>query len=118
MRPASKVDLSVEFDFGKANLRPDGAAQLDELATALNASEFAGKQFVLTGHTDAVGTADANDRLSCDRALSTKRYLLDRHRIAAGRLIVMGMGFSQLVNRSDPGAAVNRRVEVKLLPTN
>ena len=116
VRPAPKVDLSVEFDFGKATLRPEGAAQLDSLAVALNEPSFADNQFVLTGHTDAVGTADANDRLSCERALSTKRYLVERHRIDAQRLILMGMGFSQPVNRADPRAAANRRVEVKLMP--
>jgi outer membrane protein OmpA-like peptidoglycan-associated protein len=117
-RPAPKVDLTVEFDFGKATLRPDGAAQLDALAVALNEPSFASNQFVLTGHTDAVGSADANDRLSCERALAAKRYLLDRHHIAAQRLVLVGMGFSQPINRSDPRAAVNRRVEVKLLAVN
>ena len=117
VRPAPSVDLAVEFDFGKATLRPDGAAQLDALAVALRDPGFANNQFVVSGHTDAVGAADANDRLSCERALTTKRYLSERHGIAANRLVAMGFGASMLVNRADPKAAANRRVEIKLLAT-
>jgi len=115
-RPAPKVDLTVEFDFAKATLRADGAAQLDALAVALKDPSFVDSHFVLSGHTDAVGSVDANDRLSCERALTAKRYLADRHHIAANRVIVMGFGASMPINLADPLAASNRRVEVKLLP--
>lgn len=118
VRPAPTVDLAVEFDFGKATLRPEGATQLDALANALKDPGFSSNQFVLSGHTDAVGSADANDRLSCDRAIATKRYLVERHGIVANRLVAMGFGASILINRADPRAAANRRVEIKLLTIN
>jgi outer membrane protein OmpA-like peptidoglycan-associated protein len=114
-RPSPRVDLTVEFDFGRDQLRPDGAAQLDQLGAALNDSSLGGKAFSVIGHTDAAGSADANDRLSCGRALAAKRYLVERHRIAPDRLVAMGMGSADMVNRANPLAAENRRVEIKVL---
>ncbi|MES2938471.1 MAG: OmpA family protein [Pseudomonadota bacterium] len=112
--PAPRVDLTVEFDFGRATLRPEGAQQLDSLARALNDPAVANSAFMVAGHTDAVGSADANDRLSCDRALAAKNYLVQRG-VAAQRLAAMGYGFTQPLLRNDPRAAANRRVEVKVL---
>jgi outer membrane protein OmpA-like peptidoglycan-associated protein len=115
VRPAPKVDLTVEFDFGKDVLRPDGAAQLDALAGALKDATLATRVFSVVGHTDAVGTADANNQLSCGRALAAKKYLVERHQIQADRLVAMGMGFAEPINRANPRAPENRRVEVKHL---
>ncbi len=115
VRPGPKVDLAVEFDFGKDVLRPEGRAQLDSLALALGDGALASKAFSLVGHTDAVGDADANNRLSCGRALAAKKYLTERHQIQPDRLVVLGMGFSEPINRANPRAPENRRVEIKLL---
>lgn len=116
VEPAPSVNLTVEFDFGRATLRPDGAAQLDALATALKGESLAKTQFTVAGHTDAVGAKDANDKLSCDRALAAKGYLVERHGISPQRLVAMGFGFTRLLVASDPRAAANRRVEIKVLP--
>ncbi len=115
VQAAPTVSLIVEFDFGKASLRPEGAAQLDALATAIASPGLARTQFMVAGHTDAVGAPDANDRLSCARALAAKQYLVDRHRVSALRLVASGMGSSDLFDRADPKAAANRRVVVKVL---
>lgn len=110
---APAVDLEIAFAFGEATLLAEGKAQLDELARALRSPGLRGERFVLAGHTDAVGSADFNDRLSCERALSARRYLVEQHRIAPDRLLPMGFGFTRLRNPLDPAAAVNRRVEVR-----
>lgn len=110
---APAVDLDIAFAFGEAALLAEGKAQLDELARALRSPGLRGERFVLAGHTDAVGSADFNDRLSCERALSARRYLVEQHHIAPDRLLPMGFGFSRLRNPLDSAAAVNRRVEVR-----
>lgn len=110
---APAVDLDIAFAFGEAALLAEGKAQLDELARALRSPGLRDLRFVLAGHTDDVGSADFNDRLSCERALSARRYLVEQHRIAPDRLLPMGFGFTRLRNRVDPAAAVNRRVEVR-----
>lgn len=110
---APTVDLDIAFAFGEAALLAEGKAQLDELARALRSPGLRGDRFVLAGHTDQVGSADFNDRLSCERALSARRYLVEQHRIEPDRLLPMGFGFTKLRNLLDPGAAVNRRVEVR-----
>ncbi len=110
---APAVDLDIAFAFGKAALLAEGKAQLDELARALRSPGLRGERFVLAGHTDAVGSDDFNDRLSCERALSARRYLVEQHRIEPDRLLPMGFGFTRLRNSLDPEAAVNRRVEVR-----
>jgi len=113
---APSVDLDVMFDFNKASLRPDGAAQLDRLAQALVRPSLAGMRFVLAGHTDRKGDADYNDALSCERALAARIYMRDRHQIDPSRLIPMGFGFGRLKDAGDPNGAVNRRVEVRRYP--
>jgi outer membrane protein OmpA-like peptidoglycan-associated protein len=115
VEPAPSVNLTVEFDFGRATLRPEGAAQLDSLATALKGESLAKNQFTVSGHTDAVGARDANDKLSCDRALAAKAYLVERG-VSPLRLVAMGFGASRLLVPSDPRAASNRRVEIKVVP--
>ena len=57
--------------------------------------------------------ADYNDRLSCERALSARRYLVVQHGIDADRLVPMGFGFEKLKDPLQPRAAVNRRVEIR-----
>lgn len=110
---APSIDLDVLFDFDKATLRPDGAAQLDRLAQALAHPALARQRFVLAGHTDRKGDAQYNDALSCERALAARGYLRDHHQVDTHRLIPMGFGFSRLKDSGDPQSAVNRRAEVR-----
>jgi outer membrane protein OmpA-like peptidoglycan-associated protein len=116
------IDLQVQFDFNSATLRPNGRRQLDELAKALNNKMLIQSGFELGGHTDRVGDAQYNIRLSTDRANAVKAYLMGNHNVAAGRLQTAGFGFSRLADANRPTAAVNRRVEVRrilvLSPSN
>jgi outer membrane protein OmpA-like peptidoglycan-associated protein len=119
-RPASArrdpaIDLNVAFGFGSVDLLAQGQAQLDELAAALGHRLLAEASFLLAGHTDRVGDADFNLRLSLGRAETVRRYLIDAHGIAAQRLQTIGFGFARLLDPAHPAAAVNRRVEVRRL---
>jgi len=108
-----KIDLDISFKKGEATLLPAGEKQLDSLAIALKDSRLAGQSFVVAGHTDAEGGVDYNDRLSCERALSARKYLHDKYGINDNSLIPMGFGFSKLKNSDDKFSEVNRRVEIR-----
>jgi len=66
------------------------------------------------GHTDNVGAAAANLKLSQDRAAAVKDYLVTTGGIAAARLTTAGFGDTKPVapNTTDEGRAQNRRVEL------
>lgn len=110
------IDLQVQFDFNKSSLTQTGAQQLDELANAFKQPALAGFAFEVAGHTDRVGTAAYNQKLSTDRAAATRDYLVGRHGIAAERIVARGYGFERLADPRQPDAAINRRVEIRRLP--
>jgi outer membrane protein OmpA-like peptidoglycan-associated protein len=68
--------------------------------------------FKLTGHTDAIGSAEFNLKLSVQRAESVLDYLVTKHHIAANRLSIEGKGFSEPADVNHPESGVNRRVQV------
>lgn len=112
---APSISLQVQFTFDSADLMPQGKRQLDQLAMALGDQALLSAGFELAGHTDKVGDADYNLRLSHARAQAVKRYLSEAHGIAPQRLQTIGYGFSRLIDRAHPQAAINRRVEVRRL---
>lgn len=113
--PGSGVvpDLRVAFDFNSARITPGGRAQLDELGRAMRHGQLRSRRFVVSGHTDAVGEATFNERLSWLRAEAVVGYLQERFRIEALRLEPAGFGERALLDPSAPTAGVNRRVEVR-----
>ena len=105
------VTLYVNFDTGKATIKPDSAQTLDDAAAALR---VAGTLRVeVAGHTDNVGTSEANLRLSQERAQSVMAALVGRG-IKADRLTAKGYGQTTPIadNRTEEGRAKNRRVEL------
>jgi OmpA-OmpF porin, OOP family len=101
----------IYFDFNKATLKPESDPALEKVASLL-ASDRALKLEV-QGHTDNVGTAAYNEKLSDARAAAVKAWLV-AHGTAGARLTSHGYGFTQPVasNDTDQGRALNRRVEI------
>lgn len=105
------VSLYVTFETGKATISPDSAKLLDDAASALKAA--AELKVEVGGHTDNVGGAEANMKLSQERAQAVMAALVKRG-IAAGRMTAKGYGQTVPVadNRTEDGRAKNRRVEL------
>ena len=101
------------FDTGKADIKPDSNAQLDQMAATLKAQPAL--KVLIVGHTDNTGAIDANLALSQGRAQAVVAALTQRG-IAAGRLQARGVAnFAPVAsNASEDGRAKNRRVEMVL----
>jgi OmpA-OmpF porin, OOP family len=102
----------IYFDTGKADIKPESAQAIGEIARLLK-NDPALKLFVV-GHTDSQGGVDGNLRLSQERADAVLQALVRTHGIAAARLRAFGCGqFAPVAaNDSDEGRAKNRRVEL------
>jgi OOP family OmpA-OmpF porin len=102
----------IYFDTGKSDLKPESDAALAEIAKLLKSQP--GLKVFVVGHTDMVGDAAANVKLSQARAQSVISALVAKHGIAATRLTPFGAGpYSPVAtNRTDDGRAKNRRVEL------
>lgn len=106
---------SVTFDVGSAVLRPDFRPAVMSLSRSLQ--DHPGTMVIVTGHTDNAGSAEANQRLSEDRAAAVGRILVETG-TPAQRIRTFGRGFSEPVasNEAASGRAANRRVVVTIRP--
>ncbi|MFY0607242.1 MAG: OmpA family protein [Cyclobacteriaceae bacterium] len=103
---------NIFFDFGKASLREDSKEELDKLYDIMNRSEIV---IEFGGHSDNVGSDEANLNLSQERVNSVKDYLVNKG-INAERIAAVGYGESQPIasNDTEEGRQKNRRVELKI----
>ena len=106
------VNLSdVLFDTGSANLKTGAREKLAKVAGILLSHR--GLKLQVEGHTDSVGAADYNQRLSENRADSVRTYLVEQG-IAPNAIGTAGFGETMPVASNDTpaGRQQNRRVEL------
>ncbi|MCA1745220.1 MAG: OmpA family protein [Bacteroidales bacterium] len=105
---------NILFTTGKATLRAESYPELNRLVRLLQ--ENADVRIEVAGHTDNVGSASLNKRLSRARAQSVKSYL-ESQGIDAGRIEFEGYGFDRPIapNETEAGRAANRRVEIEVI---
>jgi len=102
----------IYFDTGKADVKPESDAALEEIAKLLQQD---GKlKLYVVGHTDNQGTLESNMDLSMRRANAVSQVLTAKYGVAAARLKALGDGPSSPIasNDSEDGRAKNRRVEL------
>ena len=109
-KPAAS--LLITFETNSASLTTPARKQLDVVAAALKNDRLAEYGFMVEGHADPRGDADANLVLSQQRAESVRDYLVSSHGIAADRLKAEGRGDRNLLNPQVPAAPENRRVTI------
>jgi OOP family OmpA-OmpF porin len=103
----------IEFESGQAVIRPSGLKILDEMAAAMG--QIGERKVEVIGHTDNIGSREANLALSLARATAVRSYLAAKG-IAGAGISVAGAGPDQPVadNASAEGRARNRRIEFRV----
>lgn len=107
---------AVNFDFDKADLKPEDRELLSRIVGVL--LTWNGYRIQVFGHTDDVGDADYNQALSVRRANAVANYLVS-HGIDASIVITQGFGKSKplIESTSEAARARNRRVELGVIDT-
>jgi hypothetical protein len=102
----------IHFATGSAEIDPASAETISAIARAM--ATHRDWRLEIVGHTDSIGTTDANLDLSRRRADATRVALITTHRVDAARLSADGRGELQPIedNGTLAGRARNRRVEL------
>ena len=105
------IDLNIEFTSGSAKLTYIAEKQVKQISIALKKENLKNEKIMITGHTDNVGSAKTNQKLSEKRALRVKEALIISG-VSKTRLESSGQGESKPLtdNKSIAGRARNRRV--------
>ena len=105
----------VTFDVDSSSLKPQFRATLDQIAQSLQT--YPNSLIDVYGHTDSTGSDQYNQALSERRARTVADYLTMRG-VSAPRVRSLGYGESMPIasNDTDSGRALNRRVEIKIVP--
>ena len=105
----------IYFDLDKYNIRPDAAAELAKVLAVLE--EYPTMKIDIRSHTDSRASHKYNDKLSDNRAKSTREWLIAQG-IESSRLTSKGYGERQLINEcadgvkcSEEAHQANRRSE-------
>ena len=107
----------INFDTGSSVIKPDSEPAIGEIVKLLTNNPAL--KVGIVGHTDMVGDAASNLKLSMARAQAVITALVSKHGIAATRLVAFGAGpWAPLAsNKTDDGRAKNRRVELVEIAT-
>jgi outer membrane protein OmpA-like peptidoglycan-associated protein len=105
-----RITQQIQFDFNKATIKPVSFPILDAVYDVIVANPKIALE--VQGHTDNVGQAAYNQKLSQQRADSVRQYLIKKG-VAESRLVAKGYGMSQplVPNNSEANKALNRRVQ-------
>lgn len=104
----------IRFATASSDIMIESYEELDRVVTLL--AENPTLRIEIAAHTDNVGNAKYNMKLSENRALSVLNYLVDSG-VDESRLIAKGYGLTKplVANDSEENKAINRRVEFKIL---
>ena len=111
--PAAPTLFMLYFITGTDELTAESKADLERILSALKQRPV--PDVLVIGHTDTVGGAEANDRLSAQRAVTVKGFLVEIG-IPAGRIQTAGRGERELLvpTASNVDEPRNRRVEINV----
>ncbi|MDX8402914.1 MAG: OmpA family protein [Mariprofundaceae bacterium] len=109
------MNSEVSFDFNSAAIKPAFTHTLNKVNDIV--ARYSRTNVRVIGHTDSVGSAAYNQRLSEDRAKSVAWYMEDGG-VAARRVSIDGRGEAQprATNETEAGRQLNRRVELLIIP--
>ena len=104
---------AILFNLDKTSFKSGVTSKLDEISKVMNNNPNA--TFVIEGHTDSLGSAQLNLRISEKRAIAVRDYLVKKG-VDATRLEAIGYGEGQPIadNKFRAGRAQNRRAVIKV----
>ena len=108
----------VKFRYGQSSISETVDPVSDDLLTEVRDAVTQHTEILkieIQGHTDNVGGVEYNTKLSQNRAIAVRSWLVD-HGIPASKLDVRGFGPSKPVadNGTEDGRQANRRVQFKI----
>ena len=108
------ITLNVQFDTGKANIKPKYHNDIKKVADFM--SKYPSTSAVIEGHTDNVGKEVVNVRLSQRRAENIKAYLAEKFGIDRSRIRAIGYDYQNPIasNKTAEGRQQNRRGETHI----
>jgi outer membrane protein OmpA-like peptidoglycan-associated protein len=108
------MPYDVTFGFNQYELKTDFNEVLNAVAEAIKMAPELSVEVV--GHTDNIGTAKYNQKLSEKRAKTVAGYLISKG-VDKSRLEIKAKGFDEPVatNDTEEGRAKNRRVEINII---
>ncbi|MES2964814.1 MAG: OmpA family protein [Bdellovibrionota bacterium] len=115
--PAGPVERfrtqGILFKFDSDEMTGNFAEILDELAAQLRTGF---KELIVEGHTDSIGKAVYNERLSNKRAEAIRRYLVQKYQFDSKKITPVGYGEVRPIadNGNYQGRRLNRRVDFKV----
>ena len=111
---ASIVLKNIFFDFNKYDLKAESQVELDKLVQLMKDNPTI--KILIEGHTDNIGNAAANMKLSENRAKAVVNYLVSKN-ISVTRLTAKGFGATKPIaeNSTEEGRSQNRRTELKIV---
>ena len=109
------ITLNILFETGKSVIKKESLPIIDQVYQLLLLDNTL--KISVEGHTDNVGDAAGNKKLSNDRAKSVMDAVIAKG-VDKARLSYVGWGQEKPVadNRTDAGRAQNRRVEIVRKP--
>nr|WP_316929683.1 OmpA family protein [Sphingobacterium sp. ML3W] len=109
-----KFDSGILFDFNKSALKASARENIKNLVATLNKEQ--GTDILVIGHTDNVGSLDANQKVSENRANAVRAFAVSQG-LASSRIRTEGRNFSEPLesNDTEAGRAANRRVEIVIV---
>lgn len=111
-----RLDSMSLFDSGKADLKAGSTKVLVNSLVGIKARP--GWLIVVAGYTDNTGSQQINQPLSRERAESVRNWMRDTGNVSESCFAVQGYGAGRPVATNDTpeGRALNRRVEIRLVP--
>lgn len=107
---------TIKFPVGSHVLMPDNYELLSKVQRAIHV--FAQPDVVIEGHTDSTGSDAVNEHLSQKRAESVKQYLVANATLPVEKIVAVGYGSTKPLasNQTAEGRAINRRIDVIVIP--
>lgn len=104
--------VEILFDEDAAVARPDSYRTLGRIADTLTHPHMLGYKFLIVGHTASGGRRDFNLTLSQRRADVIRDILVNTFKVSPKRLVTLGLGEEQLLDRAKPGAPANNQFHI------